>query len=343
MKITKLLFALSCLFGPGLELLHAQPKALPILAPRNQTAVSGALSPDGKKLYIGTGNEKNTGTCELQIWDLTTRKMERAMPVNTFHWMAAIAVSPDGKYVAGGGANAANVYVYDTATGNLIHTLKGHGGAQAIAFHPDSKRLAVGGDDRSIRIWDVATGEQKMRLDGHVSWVGSLSFRDARTLASGSDKEIRFWDVTSGRSRGMLKAHDGVVTALVHSPVANVLFSGSRDKTVRVWDLNAFKELHVFRGHTQEVLGLALSKDGKILFSGAGECSRPDIRSEVKRWDINAKRLDQEWLGPIGRVHLVTMVDMDRYVGIVGGGFDNRGLPVDTDWKIYESSGGREP
>ena len=188
----------------------------------------------------------------------------------------------------------------------------------------------------------MTTSELKLKLEGHISWVGSLSFRDARHLASGSDKEIRLWDASSGRSRGLLKGHESVVTALVHSVSGNLLFSAGRDKTVRVWDMNSQKEIHVFRGHTQEVLGLALSKDGKTLYSAAGDCYCADLKCEVKRWNVAARRLDQEWLGAVGRVHLLTLADSERSLGVVGGGFDNRGLPLPTDWKLYEPATGRE-
>ena len=123
-----LLLSLVVLVGARSSL-HAQPKSFAILTPKQQTVTAAALSPDGKKLYAGTGNEKTMGTCELQFWDATAGRLERSVPM-TFHWIAAVAVSPDGKYVACGGANAPDVKVFNTTTGEQVAILGGHGGAR---------------------------------------------------------------------------------------------------------------------------------------------------------------------------------------------------------------------
>ncbi|MHC4180595.1 MAG: WD40 repeat domain-containing protein, partial [Planctomycetota bacterium] len=69
----------------------------------------------------------------------------------------------------------------------------------SLAFSPDGKTLASGAGDRSVKLWDVATGEQRATLKGHVDWVASVAFSpNGKILASSShDKTIRLWRAAS--------------------------------------------------------------------------------------------------------------------------------------------------
>jgi WD40 repeat protein len=82
--------------------------------------------------------------------------------------------------------------------------LRGHtDGIFAAAFHPHGKRLATGGLDRAIWLWDVEKGEEVARFAGHASYVWSLAFSpDGKSLASGSgDCTVRLWDTEPLRVR----------------------------------------------------------------------------------------------------------------------------------------------
>jgi WD40 repeat protein len=82
--------------------------------------------------------------------------------------------------------------------------LRGHtDDVYAVAFHPDGKRLATGGRDRAVWLWDLERGELVARLPGHTSYIWSLAFSpDGKTLASGSgDFTVRLWDAEPLRTR----------------------------------------------------------------------------------------------------------------------------------------------
>jgi WD40 repeat protein len=88
--------------------------------------------------------------------------------------------------------------------GGACQVLTGHtDDIFAVAFHPDGTRLASGGRDRAVWLWDLERGEDVARLQGHTSFVWSLVFSpDGATLASGSgDNTVRLWDTAPLRAR----------------------------------------------------------------------------------------------------------------------------------------------
>ena len=112
---------------------------------------------------------------------------------------------------------------------------------------------AAGWDSTStIRLWDVATGEQVRLIDENTGVVLSVTYSpDGVTLASGSqDGAIRLWDAATGARKRTLRGHSSNITSLAFSPDSLKLASGSRDRTVRLWDANRDVLVRTLKGHT---------------------------------------------------------------------------------------------
>src|SRR2546421_273917 len=120
-----------------------------------------------------------------------------------------------------------------------LQVLKGHlDWVSAVAFSPDGKLLASASNDRTIRLWNTATGAASQTLEGHSNHVNAIAFSpDGKVLASASnDKTVRLWAAGIGTVCQILKGHFDWVNAVAFSPDGKLLASASNDKTVRLWD-----------------------------------------------------------------------------------------------------------
>ncbi|KAF7880498.1 uncharacterized protein EAF02_007344 [Botrytis sinoallii] len=151
----------------------------------------------------------------------------------------------------------------------------------SVAFSPDGKVVASGSGDKTIRLWDVATGKSLQSLEGHSSRVNSVVFSpDSKVVASGSsDKTIRLWDVAIGESLQTLEGHSDYINSIAFSPDGKVVASGSGDKTIRLWDVATGESLQSLEGHSDYINSVAFSLDGKVVASGSGD-------DTIRLWDV---------------------------------------------------------
>ena len=99
--------------------------------------------------------------------------------------------------------------------------------------------LCRGSCDKTVKVWDAASGALLQTLEGHNGYVRSVCYSPCgRTLCSGSeDNAVKVWDAASGKLLQTLEGHAGYVTSVCYSPCGRTLCSGSNDKTVKVWDV----------------------------------------------------------------------------------------------------------
>ncbi len=98
--------------------------------------------------------------------------------------------------------------------------------------------LFPGSGDKTLRLWDVASGREIEKFEGHSSRVDSVAFSpDGKTALSGSnDETVRLWDLASGREIGKFIGHSDQVSAVAFAPDGKTALSGSDDHALRLWN-----------------------------------------------------------------------------------------------------------
>jgi WD40 repeat protein len=156
---------------------------------------------------------------------------------------------------------------------------------ESVAVSPNGRLAVSGGQDDTIRVWDVEAGRQVLLLTGHTNTVHAVAFSpDGRFVLSGSeDLTARLWDLREGRQVGQLEGHTGAVRGVAFSADGRRALTGSTDTTLRVWDLTTRTEIARIEELSSAVLSVALSADGhRALSAGEG--------GEVHYWDLDARR-----------------------------------------------------
>jgi RNA polymerase sigma factor (sigma-70 family) len=131
--------------------------------------------------------------------------------------------------------------LWDVTTGRALHTIQGpQSEISAFAFSPDGKGLAVARRNRTLTLYEVASGKERAPfIDAQAQgFITALAFSpDGRTLAAGgADRGIRFWDVPAAQAIGRHEGHQGAVTSLAFASDGRTLISGSADTTALVWN-----------------------------------------------------------------------------------------------------------
>ncbi len=197
-----------------------------------QAVRSLAFSLDGTVLASG-------GQDGIRLWDVEARTSTATLPGT----VTSVAFSPDGATLASG--SGGGVRLWDVETEAEIATYR-HGsggwgpGVNSVAFSPDGTLVASGGDDTTVRLWEVATGDNVAVLEGHGEPVRSVAFSTDGTMLASGDRglTVLLWDPVSGELLADLRGEGREVNAVAFSPDGRTLAAGTEDGKIGLWDIS---------------------------------------------------------------------------------------------------------
>jgi transcription initiation factor TFIID subunit 5 len=140
-----------------------------------------------------------------------------------------------------------------------------------VRFHPNMRYLLTGSSDRTMRMWDTASGKCVRVFTGHSAAIRSIAIsHSGKYLASaGDDKTIRLWDIAQGTCVTPMAGHENAIYSLDFSWDDRLVISGGADNSVRVWNAAAtladpIKDAVVDEGKDARLLGTFFTKSTPV-------------------------------------------------------------------------------
>jgi WD40 repeat protein len=263
-----------------------QSVSIPDVYPTTVPITALAFAPDGR-------NVAASGYHEITLWKTVDGALDRRI-AGLCERVHGITYSGNGKWLAiasGDPGQYGVARLWSVEPGESSKRVRDLAESQdavfAVAFSPDSKKLATAGADRIIRVYETESGKLLAQIEDHADWIFDIAFSpDGKRLASASrDKTCKVFDVEKKESLVTFTGHGQPVYTIAFTPGGKAVTSGGEDNMVRIWSTDGeAKEVRQIGGFGGTVFKLRYSPDGKVLAVCCGD-------RQVRIYRANGDRL----------------------------------------------------
>ena len=226
----------------------------------------------------------------------------------------------------------------EPATSSPHDRLAGHtGSVRTVAFSADGAWLLTGGQDNTLRLWNLSEGLLSKTLRGHGSRVMACAFSPdgMQAISGGQDQRLRFWETQGYEEQRALvgrvfSGHTDAVLSARFSADGQQIVTASRDRTASLWDVGTGDQLESFsEGHDYLASSAVFFDAGRRLATGAGD-------NTVRLWDV-AAGAEYASLRNTGRNGVVAVAPSGEWL-VTGGG------ETDSGWQaiIWNTTSGEQ-
>jgi WD40 repeat protein len=248
--------------------------------------INTKLSAISHLVFSSTGETLLAGA-DNQVWRWDGSLGEVLFTIESNIW--ALAISADARWIAAADG-IGNVYLWNLQTKSMQKIAAHNGGVNTIAFSPDGKNLASGGEDHSICLFALTEKPSCKKLSGHSLGVTALSFsRDGERLLSGSfDRALKIWNL-SQKTSSELQGHRGKIHTAIFLGDQKTIFSAADDATAFLWDAASGQKRALRTGDTQLASSLSADERAVLLLSRDGVVTAftnetPNTEEELRAW-----------------------------------------------------------
>jgi WD40 repeat protein len=292
-----------------------------------------AFSPDGKQIVV-------SGHHEITVWNTADAKLVQRLYTRGERAYGMVFLATGQLAVAGGRpGQEGDVRIYNLVakpkeTQNGVAILDGvndkavliaqlidsEDSVLCLAVSSDGKKLAAGGCDRSVRVWDISEGPTKAKLEqtveNHADWVlGVTVSNDGKfLLTAGRDKTAKVWDLKAKESVLTFPDHQNIVYSVAAKSDGTVGYSVGADRQLRTWKPSGEgKQLKATGGHTDEIYRVLVHPKEPLLITASADKS-------VRSWNSETLAAMKTFPGLTDHVYALALSADGKLVA--GGAYD---------------------
>ncbi|HET9624419.1 MAG TPA: AAA family ATPase [Kofleriaceae bacterium] len=210
-----------------------------------------------------------------------------------------------------------------------VPALKGHGErVNACAVTPDGRHVVSASDDRTLRVWALASRREVARLEGHTASVLACAVTPdgCHVVSASRDRTLLVWELATRKAVVRLEGHTASVLACTVTPDGRYVVSASDDRTLRIWDLTGEHPVLTLVGHAGFVEACAVTPDGRYVISASADRT-------LKLWERASGQALATLNGHREGVHACAVSPDGRHLVSASG---------DHTLKVWSLPGGRE-